>query len=93
MDDCELCDGREEVEITTASGYRDCFGCPACIAMEMGEQIEELRDTVSDSSLIVGECQHEHKACVYCEGTGIDPESFCSLLELPCPACSTPSNA
>ena len=40
-----------------------------------------------------GACQHKQPACVYCEGTGIDPESFRSPIELPCPACSTPSNA
>ena len=32
-------------------------------------------------------------ACVYCEGTGIDPESFRSQLEMKCPACQEPSNA
>ena len=30
---------------------------------------------------------------VYCEGTGIDPESFRSPAELACPACSVPDNA
>lgn len=40
-----------------------------------------------------GECPHKVPACVYCEGTGIDPESFRSLAELACPACSVPDNA
>ena len=39
-----------------------------------------------------GECSHKVPACVYCKGTGIDPESFRSPIELPCPACSVPSN-
>ena len=40
-----------------------------------------------------GECQHKVPVCVYCEGTGIDPESFRSPAELACPACSVPDNA
>lgn len=38
-----------------------------------------------------GECQHKIAVCEYCEGTGVDPESFRSPLELKCPACK-PSN-
>ena len=38
-------------------------------------------------------CEHKVVLCDYCEGTGIDPESFRSLLELKCPACKEPANA
>ena len=28
------------------------------------------------------------RQCVYCEGSGVDPESFRSPIEMPCPACN-----
>lgn len=42
MDDCDVCGGSGEVEITAADGKADYFGCPACIAREKDEQIAEL---------------------------------------------------
>lgn len=33
------------------------------------------------------------RQCVYCEGTGVDPESFRSAFEMQCPACAVTPNA
>lgn len=36
------------------------------------------------------EADHRRKTCPYCQGSGIDPESYRCPSELPCPACAKP---
>ena len=42
-DECPLCGGCGEVEVTTQEMERDTFGCPLCISTELRAENERLR--------------------------------------------------
>lgn len=50
-ENCELCDGRGEIEATTKRAERDVVGCPLCIQRDKDEVIERLRK-VSAGALV-----------------------------------------